>query len=107
MDLGVVSIIIAVGVGVLQLLNYLNTRSTRAEGSLERFAKADAVSIELNSIRSSLTKLSEKIEDHNEKIAELRTQNAVCLNQHENTSEDMQHQLEALEKIVNKLEDLK
>jgi chromosome segregation ATPase len=107
MDLGIVSIVIATGVGMLQLLNYLNTRSAREEVSLDKFAKAEAVANEITGIKASLSKLHEKFEYHNEKIAELRTQNAVCINQHENTSEDMQHQLEALEKIVNKLEDLK
>jgi len=107
MDLSIVSIIIAVAVGLLQLLNYLNSRSIRSEVSLDKFAKADGVTMELNNIRISISKIHEKIEDYGEKIAELHTQNAVCLNQHSNTANEMEHQLEALEKIVNKLEDLK
>lgn len=106
MDLGMVSIGIATGVGILQLLNYLNTRSVRAEVSLDKFAKADGVAMELNNIRNSITKIHEKIEDYGDKINELRTQNAVCINQHDNTADNMQHQLEALNKLVSKLEDL-
>lgn len=107
MELSIVSLGIAIAVGLLQLLNYLNARSSREELSLDKFAKADGVTHELNNIRTSITKIHEKLEDYGEKIAELRTQNAVCINQHENTSDDMQHHLEALEKIVTKLEDLK
>lgn len=107
MDLSIVSIVMAVGAGLLQLLNYLNARSMRSEVSLDKFAKADGVTVELNNIRTSISKMHEKLEDYGDKIAELRTQNAVCINQHENTSDDMQHHLEALEKIVTKLEDLK
>ena len=106
MDLGIVSITIATGVGLLQFLNYLNTRSVRAEVSLDKFAKADAVAIELNNIRTSITKIHEKLEDYSDKISELRTQSAVCVNQHENTADNMKHQLEALNKLVNKLEAL-
>ena len=106
MDLGIVSITIATGVGLLQLLNYLNTRSVRAEVSLDKFAKADAVGIELNNIRNSIAKIHEKLEDQGDKINELRTQSAVCINQHDNNAEHMQNQLEALNKLVIKLENL-
>lgn len=106
MDLGIISIAIAIGVGLLQLLNYLNTKSVRKEVSLDKFAKADGVTLELTNIRNCITRMEAKLEDHGEKISSLRTQSAVCVNQHENTADNMQHQLEALEKLVGKLEDL-
>ena len=106
MDLGIISIAIAIGVGLLQLLNYLNTKSVRKEVSLDKFAKADGVTLELTNIRAAITRIETKLEDHGEKISELRTQSAVCSNQHRHTSDNMESQLEALEKLVRKLEDL-
>lgn len=99
-DLGMISLAIALGVGLLQLLNYLNTRSVRHENTADRFAKADGVALELNSIRIDISGVENKVENHSAQIALLQSACAVLVSQ-------MTYQIRELEKLDDKLEDLK
>ncbi len=100
MDTGVIGLLLAGTVGAIQLLTYISTRTLRKEVSEEKFAKADGVTNELTFIRSDIGDLEEKLDDHGSKISGLQMASAVLISQ-------MQAQISALEKLNDKLDELK
>lgn len=104
MDTGLIGLIVSALVGAIQILQYLNARAAHKETSMEKFVKADGIQAELSTIRTSIIRIDAKLENHDEKLATLSSQNAVCINQHENTEDDLKASLRALEAIVIKIE---
>jgi hypothetical protein len=111
-DLAFISIGMGVVVGTVQLLSYLNGRQIRKEVAQEKiniaqekFVKADNIQVELSVIREGIARNEKKLEEHDDKISELNSQNAVCISQHNHTTEDMNKQLRVLERLDEKLDE--
>ena len=102
--LGLFGLIISVIVAGLQIMQYFHGRTLQKESSMEKFVKADGIQAELSVIRSAIIRIDNKLEVHDDKLSTLASQNAVCINQHENTEDDMKASLRALEAIVAKIE---
>jgi len=106
-DLGIIGLGISVTVAAVNILGYLNTKAVRKEISDDKFAQAASVNSELIVIRDDIARIDTKLEDYGSKISAIQIQNAICENQHEHTSDNMNQQIKALEKIVEKIDDLR
>jgi hypothetical protein len=102
--LATIGLFISIIVGVFQIIQYFHQRTARKESSMDKFVKADGIQAELAVIRTAIIRIDIKLETHDEKLSTLASQNAVCINQHENTEDDMRASLRALELIVAKIE---
>lgn len=100
MDIGIISIIVSGLVASITALNFINTISVRKEAGLDKFARTAAVDNELIILRKDIAIIHLKLEDHGQKISNLQINVAV-------TASQMGGQLKELERLVDKVEELK
>lgn len=100
MEIGLISLLLATAVGFIQLLGFLHSKEIRKEQTTDRYAKADRVALQLTGIEKDLRDIENISEDHSIKINALQSSAAVLV-------EQMRSQISSLEKLADKLDDLK
>ncbi len=113
-DTGMISLVVAGVVAVIQIFTFFDSRSLRKEQSLSTFAKADLVKADLDAIRTSIdTKINhlfDLVSDTNAKITSIKeeintnsTEIAVMKERITNDKEVICNIDDKLDKILDKI----
>lgn len=107
-DTGIISLVVAGVVALVQIFTYFDSRSLRKEQSLSTFAKADLVKADLDAMRvsidSKIDHLFTLFEDTNNKLASIKVEVNTSATEIAVLKERITHDKDVVSNINDKLD---
>ena len=107
MDFTSISLLLSGAVAIIQFLTYLHAKVDRKETLQNKYSKAADVELQISTLKSDIDNIHTKLDTQQLIINNIENENSVCIMEHKHSKENNENILRGLERLADKLEDLR